>query len=236
MSVVLRYFEAQGRAQSLRNALTDAGIPFEDARVTLAMWPPNREDPSFGGLFAALPTLTWDGETISETLAIATYVSKRLGHYDGLDAAQIAKLEAVISCCYQDVVRRISDTMWAPMLFPGADVVATAQRQLGSALAKLDRISALLPDGEAWLGGARPAVADFFVGETVELVRKVLGSERDVRLRERVPRAFVHAERLRERPGVAKAWATRPANFTMSPDEPGAMDRIRACDLSSIGL
>ena len=238
MAVVLRYFEAQGRAQALRNALSTADIPFEDVRVTLATWPPHREDPAFGGWFASLPTLTWNGDTIAETVSIASYVAKRLGHYDGLAAAEIAKHEAVVSCSYLDIVRSLADLLWVPVLYPGADVATSTPRVLGRSLGKLGRLSALLP-GErdsVWLGGSRPAVADFFLGEAVEAMRHLLGPARDKALQERIPRAFAHAERLRALPSLANAWKTRPPRLTANPDEPAAIERVCGYDLSSIGL
>jgi glutathione S-transferase len=241
MAVVLRYFDAQGRAQALRHALhalSDAGLSFEDVRVTLATWPPLREDPSFGGWFASLPTLTWDTDTVSETLSIASYVARRSGQYDGLGAGEIAKLEAVVSCCYLDVVRCLADVVWAPILYPGVDVATTTPRQLRWSLGKLARLSALLPDGDgaAWLGGLRPTVADFFLAEAVEAMRHVLGPSWDAQLRDLVPRAFAHAERMRALPSLISAWETRPPRLTASPDEPAALERVRGCNLSNIGL
>lgn len=238
MAVILRYFDAQGRAQALRNALSDAGLSFEDVRVTPATWPPHREDPGFGGLFAALPTLTWDGDTVSETLSIASYVAKRLGHYDGLGAVEIAKHEAVVSCAYLDVVRSLADLLWAPVLYPGADFATNTPRILGWSLGKLGRLSALLPDGGGapWLGGSRPAVADFFLCEAVEVMRYLLGPSRDGSLRQRIPRAFAGVEHLRALPSLTKAWEARPLRLTANPDEPASVDRVRAYDLTSIGL
>ena len=238
MAVVLRYFDAQGRAQALRNALSNADVLFEDVRVTLSSWPSHREDAKFGGLFAALPTLTWEGDTVSETLAIASYVARRLGHYDGLEAVEIAKLEAVVSCSYLDVVRSLADVLWAPILYPGVEVAKIAPRSLGSTLGKLGRLSALLPSSAdaPWLGGSRPVVADFFLCEAVEVLRYLLGPSRDAALQERIPRAFARAEQMRALPSLAKAWALRPARFTANPDEPASIDRVRGYDLTSIGL
>jgi glutathione S-transferase len=238
MAVILRYFDAQGRAQALRNVLSDAGISFEDLRVTRATWPPHREDPGFGGLFAALPTLTWDGDTVSETLSIASYLARRLGHYDGLEPVEIARHEAVVSCSYLDVVRSVADVLWAPILYPGADVAATTPRMLGGSIGKLGRLSALLPDGSdaPWLGGSRPVVADFFLGEAVEAMRYLLGPSHEGSLQRRIPRAFAHADRLRALPSLATAWKARPPRLTASPDELASIDRVRAYDLTSIGL
>src|SRR5262245_42267499 len=121
MAIVLRYFEAQGRAQALRHLLGDSGLPFEDVRVPIPDWPPLKGDPNFAGWFGSLPTLTWGDDTVAEALPIATYLSKRLGHYAGLGDAAIAKLEAVCSCCYMDVVSRSGEVLWADVIYPGAD-------------------------------------------------------------------------------------------------------------------
>jgi glutathione S-transferase len=163
MAVVLRYFDAQGRAQALRHALSDVGLSFEDVRVTLATWPPLREDPSFGGWFASLPTLTWDTDTVSETLSIASYVARRSGHYDGLGVGEIAKLEAVVSCSYLDVVRGLADVVWAPSLYPGADVATTTPRQLrwSLAAAPVGVATEWRCRGRRVAGGSRPTVAFF---------------------------------------------------------------------------
>jgi glutathione S-transferase len=238
MAVVLRYFDARGRAQALRNALSGAGLSFEDVRVTLATWPPYREDPSFSGPFGSLPTLTWDGDTVSETIAIASYIARRLGHYDGLAAGDIAKLESVVSCAYLDVLRVLAEVVWAPVMYPGADAAMTTPRVLGRALDKLGRLSALLPAKtiSPWLGGTRPIVGDFFVGEAVEALRHLLGPTRDDSLRKRVPLAFEHAERLRALPAMAGAWQSRPPRLTGNPEEPAVIDRIRGYDLSGCGL
>src|SRR4051812_5834704 len=95
--VTLRYFPIVGRAQPLRHALVDAGVAFDDIRVPLGDWPARRGDPAFAGLFAALPSLSWDADTVSEALAIASYLARRLGQYDGLDDGAIGRLEAVAS-------------------------------------------------------------------------------------------------------------------------------------------
>ena len=74
-AVVLRYFPVLGRAQSLRHALADRQIAFEDVRVARADWARVREDTAFSGLFRALPTLSWGNIQVSETLAIASFIA-----------------------------------------------------------------------------------------------------------------------------------------------------------------
>jgi glutathione S-transferase len=136
------------------------------------------------------------------------------------------------------VVRSLAEVLWAPVLYPGADVAATTPRVLGWSLGKLGRMSALLPEdsGAPWLGGSRPVVADFFLCEAVEAMRYLLGPSREGSLQQRIPRAFAHAERLRSLPSLAKAWEARPRQFTAGPDEPASVDRVRGYDLTSIGV
>jgi glutathione S-transferase len=234
-NVVLRYFEAQGRAQGLRHALLDASVQFEDVRATLATWPPHKEDGAFAGPFGSLPTLTWGADFVTETLPIASYLARRLGHYEGLDAAAIGRLESVTSCAFLDVVLRVGEIYWADALFPGVDLAKAVPRLAGHVVDKLARLGGVLPP-TGWLGGDRPAVADFFAAEATEVVRVLLGPAREERLRAKHPRPFAHAARIRERPAIAQAWTNRPPNLTASPDELAAVERIHALDLSSLAL
>jgi len=236
MAVVLRYFEAQGRAQALRHLLADAALPFEDERVTLATWPSHRGDPAFSGCFGSLPTLSWGDDSIAEALPIASYLCKRLGHYEGLSDAAIARLEAVCSCCYMDVGLRVGETLWAEVLYPGVDLAAAVPRILGRALDKLRRVSEILPEAESWLGGSRPTAADFFAAEAYELARQVLGSTREPALARSVPRLAAHAERVGNRSAIRAVAARRPPNFSASPTETSAIERLQTLDLSSIGF
>ncbi|HKO91444.1 MAG TPA: glutathione S-transferase C-terminal domain-containing protein [Polyangiaceae bacterium] len=236
MAILLRYFEAQGRAQALRHLLADAAVPFEDVRVTLESWPAHRGDADFAGWFGSLPTLHWGNDLIAEALPIASYVCKRLGHYDGLSDAAIARLEAVCSCAYMDVGLRVGETLWAEHIYPGVDLAAAVPRILGRALDKLRRISECLPDTGDWLGGSRPTAADFFAAEAYELTRYALGSTRAPVLAANMPRLAAHAERVSTRAAIRAATARRPPNFSASPREVGVVERLQKLDLSSIGL
>ncbi len=233
--VVLRYFPVCGRAQPLRHALADAGVPFDDLRVSLAAWPEHKDDPAFGGPYGSLPTLTWGAATVAETLPIASFHARRLGHRDGLDDAAVARRDAVCSHAYREVMLRVADLLYADFLFPGAEPLRALPNLLGWMLGKLARLDAQLA-GDAFFGGAAPDVADFVAAEAVETLRYVIGSGRDPGLRARLPRLAAHADRIRARPAVAEAWASRPSTFTARPDEPAIVERLRAADLSALGL
>jgi glutathione S-transferase len=234
-AIVLHYFPALGRVQPLRHALADADVSFEDVRVPMAQWPQLRTDAAAAGPFRGLPTLRWGDATIAETLPIATFLARRLGQYDGKDDVAIAGLEAISSHCYLEVLMRIGDLIWADRVYPGVDLDRAAPRLVGRLFDKLDRLDVRIPE-RGWLGGERPIVPDFFAAEALETTRHILGVSRDDALRARWPRLTGHADRIRERPAIVRAWERRPATFTTRPDEPVAVARLRALDYGALGL
>jgi glutathione S-transferase len=216
-AVVLRYFSIVGRAQPLRHALADAAVAFEDVHVSLAQWPQHKEDPSFAGPYSGLPTLSWGPVTVSETLPIASFLARRLGHYDGLDDAGIARLEAVCSNCYIEVTLRIGEIIWADLLHPGGDLAGAFPLYMGRMLDKLTRLDTQVPEA-GWFGGSRPVMADFYAAEAVEALRYLLGPARE------------------EGPALVRAWQSRPEQFTARPDEAAVIERLRGLDLSQAAL
>lgn len=234
-TVVLRYFPLVGRAQPLRHALADAAVAFDDVRVPLAQWPQHKEDPDFAGPYGGLPTLTWGPVTLAETLPIASFLARRLGHYEGLDDAAIAHLEGICSSCYVEVTLRIGELIWADLIYPGADLASSVPGQLARMLDKLVRLDRRTPEA-GWLGGEKPGMADFYAAEAVETYRYIVGPQREQALRTRLPRLTALAQRVAARPAIASAWTQRPAQFTARPDEMAIVERLRALDLSPAGL
>src|SRR4029079_6996164 len=195
----------------------------------------HRDDPSFGGMYRGLPTLTWGSATLSETLPIASYIAKKLGHYDGLYDFAITQLEAVCSNCYLEGIVRVADIVWLETLYPGANPAQVLPRFVVRTLDKFDPIDDLVPE-HGWIGGEKPTLADFFAAEAFEAARYLLGPARERWLKARLPGIAGLADRMRQRPAIAEAWKKRPARFTGNPDEDAVIAKLRAIDLSSIGL
>jgi glutathione S-transferase len=233
--IVLRYFPVIGRAQALRHALTASGHSFEDLRLPLPEWSTRRKDPRFAGVLRALPTLSWDDSLVSETLPIASFLAKRLGHYEGLDDASVALHEAIVSSTYMDVMLRLVEVIRADVHHPGADPACSLVVALPRVLQKFEFVDASLPEA-TYLGGERPTMADFVVAETFEALRYVLGPDRDARLAQRLPRSASLASSVRNRAELARAWKIRPERFTARPDEDLVISRLRATDLSPLGF
>ena len=227
MKITLCYFSILGRAQPLRHALSDAKLEFCDLQIPLSEWPQHKEDPSFAGPFAGLPTLSWGEDTIAETLAISSFLARRLGHYQGLSEVEIARLEAVCSNCYTEVLLRLGELLWADLIYPGANLASALPMLLGRMLDKMSRLEATAPEG-GWFGRSAPNMADFFAAESVEALLYLLGDPE--LLRQKLPRLFDLGRRVRERPALLAAFANRPPQFTARPDEAAAVARLRAAN------
>jgi len=228
VAVVLRYFAVCGRAQALRHALADSGTAFEDLRLPLTDWPTHRTDPSFSGPHRALPTLSWGDEFVAETLPIASFLARRLGHYEGLDDVAVASCEAIVSSAYVDVMLRLIEVIRADLLHPGADPVRSFAVALPRVLQKLETVDVALTGTGGFFGGDRPIMPDFFVAEAIGTLRYVLGPSHEAHLERALPRLHMLAARLRARAGLAGCWQRRPATFTARPGEDHVVVQLRA--------
>ena len=182
-TIVLRYFPATGRAEPIRYALADAGVRYEDVRVSPSQWEEGRQRLDFGGPYRGLPTLTWESVTIGETLAISSFVAKRLGHYEALDDGEIARQESVVSNCYLEVLVRLGEMIWSGFVFPDADFGKSASLFVPRMVEKLSGVEGMF--GGDWLCGKRPGMADFFAAEAFEVLGRALC---DRRIAARFPR------------------------------------------------
>jgi len=227
--VLLRYFDCLGRAQPIRNALVDAGVAFEDQRITVSdSWRTLKEQAE-GGPFGSLPVLEWGDDHVAQALPIAGYVARRLGQYEGLDAIGIARLEMVASAAYLDVIVELAMMIWVPMTVPDAEAGMRFSNHEARILHKLDRFDRMLASRDGpFFGGLRPAVADFFVVEALDMTRAVLGERLDATLL-RASRLPDMRERLARGDAIARyvGEGKRPTRFTGSPNEAESLARIR---------
>lgn len=114
--IVLRYFNCRGRGQALRYLLIDHGIEFTDERLEADQsWQAGRA--AWGGPFLSVPVLEWDGHQVAQTLPIASYLSRRMGHTQHLDIQETALLDAVASAAYLDLTCVIRELL-RPRIMP----------------------------------------------------------------------------------------------------------------------
>jgi glutathione S-transferase len=225
-SVVLRYFSCRGRAQPLRDALTDAAVAFTD--VCVVDWRTRAQPREVAGPFASLPTLSWGDVHACETLPIARLVADRLGHTRGLSESRVLELEATCSAMYLDVMVPVAQAIWSDVIFPGADPGGVTALHLPRWISKLRRAGALLPEDRSFLGGDAPLVADFFLYEAFDAVASLIGPRLAPRLEREVPRLARLVRDVRVRSRMAASEAQRHPRFTGRPDEPEVLRRVHA--------
>ena len=221
-SVELRYFPVLGRAQPLRDALYDAGIEFHDVFVSLDQWPGERRNT----LLAGLPILRWGQDTVAETLAIANYLSRQLGHYVDRTPASIARLEAICSFVYLEVILRLGDILWSDVVFEGTTPETMAARLMPRMLSKLTFLESLV-ETKPFFGDKKPVLADFFVCEGIEALHFAFGAR--AAFEEQLPNLHALRACIVNRPRLDAS--KRPIALTARPDEDAIVQRLRGLPL-----
>jgi glutathione S-transferase len=103
----LTYFDFHGgRGEPARLALSMAGIPFEDDRVSPSEWERRKPNTPFG----ALPVLEVDGQTLAQSNAINRYVGKLTELYP-TDAWQAALCDEVMEAV-EDINTKLAATFF----------------------------------------------------------------------------------------------------------------------------
>ncbi len=226
-AVSLRYFDCRGRAQPLRDVLIDAGVEFQDDRVGIGPeWLGLKAETPFG----ALPVLLWGDQAIAQTLAIANFLARQLGQYDGRSSAEIARLEMLTSAAYLDLIQPIAELLWqwgAPSDEAGwRGWFAGYVQRLRARLAAFEALS---PPGGQFFGGDAPAVADYFLLEAVKEWRLILG-DRLMGALDACPRLTAMILTLEARAGARGCLAAerRPTAFSGSPQDARSLQALQA--------
>jgi len=115
---VLRYFDIRGRAEAIRLAMNDAGIPFEDASFKGDAWGKDRTDglkaswTAAGKLaFGQVPLLEIDGLSLVQSHAILRYLGRKVGWYSGTPG-DLYRIDLVADGT-EDVRKRLSAIKYA---------------------------------------------------------------------------------------------------------------------------
>ena len=239
MAVVLHYFECRSRGQALRFALVGSGVDFEDRRVpleALTRWREKARDESLGGPFASLPVLDWDATRIAQTLAVASYLSEKLGIDERFgDPETRAYQQMIVSAAHLDMQAPYSNLLWLPEDVSDERLIDVARKLLGKLTLKLHQLEALRArqgDAGVFFGGLQPGMADYFVYESLDRACSVFGSIFEENLAV-APRLAKLREMLRSDPGqqaYAKAGGV-PANVSGNSREFVIRERLSSLDL-----
>jgi hypothetical protein len=106
--IVLRYFDARGRAQFVRHCFACRGIEHVDERVALSpkfeAWQAIRGDRAVAGPFHKLPVLHWGNSCIAETSVIYSFLHRATGDEALLSEEENLRHTMLFSSLYNDVM------------------------------------------------------------------------------------------------------------------------------------
>ncbi|RHY99515.1 hypothetical protein DYB26_005923 [Aphanomyces astaci] len=102
----ITYFDIAGRAETTRLALTIAGVPFEDERVSRGQWQALKA--SFP--FRQLPVLTVDGQVLCQSHAIARYVGCLTGLYPTENRLLACRVDEITDYV-EDIMHKVYPTV-----------------------------------------------------------------------------------------------------------------------------
>lgn len=152
--ILLRYFDARGRAQFIRYYLRARDVPHEDQRVPLSSefeeWLAIRDDTDLSGPFRKLPVLHYGGQMVAESLVITYFLHEQLGDEKELSPEENLHHQMLISSLYMDIMTHVGLLIWADVLFKKVDVPDLAVATLERVRRHLEVLNATL-DRWQWL-------------------------------------------------------------------------------------
>jgi glutathione S-transferase len=175
--------------------------------------------------------LEWRGYTLAQTLPIASYLARELGHDDDAASAERrAWLEMTTSAAHLDMQVPYSQLLWLPADHERSALLATARALLAQLRARLHQLEYLLEERstpDPFFGGDRPVMADYFVYESLSRARALFGGAFERTLREASRMRRLEAA-LAARAAIAEyeARGAVPFAVTTSPNEPALRERI----------
>ena len=108
--ITLRYFDARGRGQFLRDYFKTRKVSFTDERVPIgdefAAWRAMRDDRTRAGPFQKLPVLHWGDRLIPEMLMIAAFVHEASGDAGSLSDEENLRHGLLTSSLCLDMMKR----------------------------------------------------------------------------------------------------------------------------------
>lgn len=208
-AITFHYFDAYGRAESIRMMFYYHGTHFTDRRVEFHEWPSVQAS----GLceFAELPVLEIDGLRLVQSRSISRYVAQKLGygtsnHYDEYLVESICDLRS-------DIVQ-----YFLKMLFQKD--LETYDREMSTSMVEwLKLIEARLVKnngGNGWFVGNKVTRADFEIFETIYdfMLKDDFGNKYSHLVATHAPKLNSFMTRFRESShGLKNYLNSRPRSF-----------------------
>lgn len=197
----LVYFDGRGRGEVSRLLFAQAGVAYEDKRLTREEWAEHKKSTLFG----QLPYMEVDGETICQSKAIERLLAKRFGLAGKTDIEQ-AKVDMIMDCM---------DDMNKPMpaIFREQDEKKKAElkkkfeeEELPDGLQKIEKLLKMNKGGDGYFVGDEVTLADICVAQLLTFPGMM-----GINIKyENYPKLKALKDRVEALPKIAQWIANRP--------------------------
>ena len=199
----LTYFDIRGRAEVIRFIFAQAGIKYEDVRITYDGWPALKPNTPYG----VLPILEVDGKVLGGNGPISRFLAERFG-LAGTSDIEKAELDGIMDCLDDFTTQVGRFTM---------EEDATQKVKYKRALEEehIPRVFGVLekkitannsPSGPGWVYGSNVTYVDLRITTTVRMMKDLIN--------EKVLDGYPAIERLTKAveslPNIAKWIKERP--------------------------
>ena len=202
-SYKLIYFNAKGRGEIIRYIFAQAGVKYEDNRVTKEEWPELKPNTPYG----VLPILEVDGKQLAGGLVIAQYLAQLkefdLAGSNEFENAEIAGIVAFI----EDFVKEVIKLHFENDPTRKADLVKNFKESVVPKY--LGKLNQLAKDNGGYLWKAKRTWADLYVATVLAML-----SGRDKEFSDALEKHFPDLLKLHNTveslPNIAKWIKERP--------------------------
>jgi len=194
----ITYFGARGRAETARQILSYAGVPFEDNRIDFAQWGSLKQNMPFG----QIPILEVDGKMLAQSATINRYLARQFG-LAGSNDWEAAKID--------ELNDGLVDTManirpWFQEKDPEKKKLLWAQLETDHFKPMLERYNKFLAaNGTGYFVGSKISWFDITFAETISNWQ-----EKSPSLVQPYPALIEFANKIRSNPNLKKWIENRP--------------------------
>jgi len=200
----LTYFDIRGRAEGIRYILKQAGVDFEDNRVSGDTWAAYKPKTPFG----QIPVLEVDGKMLAQSCAIGRYLA-RAHKLAGCDDWEAARCDMIVDWSI-DLLMKLRPAVTAmfgkDMEKMKTEVEAQKKEAIPAFLNEYEKM--LKENGSGWFVGKNVTWADLVVAELMSRLSEVV----DPTILSSHAGVKGHVEKVHALPNIKKWVETRPKN------------------------
>jgi len=176
MSYKLTYFNGRGRAEIIRLILTEAGVPFEDNRISY-----DEEFPKIKSTlpFRQVPIFEIDGKiTLCQSLAISRYLARKY-NLAGKTELEQAQVDMIVECMQDTISPIVTFFRLEPDPVKKAELKKKyIEEQLPVFLTKLEALLVANNSGDSFFVGDSLTWADLFLVRANGAFNLIVGLEK----------------------------------------------------------